>query len=384
MCSERPSSLSARRHVPTALAAVLAVAGLCAYLVQWNQGLTVTGLSRQMSWGLYIGSFTFLVGVAASAIAPTLIALHGRAFPRLILYGEALAVTAVLTAILCVLVDLGRPEQMLNLLLHPRPSSPMFWDLLALTLYLAINLILLRHGLQAYRQDLPLPAWHRRLTCAAVPLAFSIHTVTAFLYAGLPGRPYWLSALLAARFLASALCSGPALLLLGLGCAKAPQNPEAREAASRALLPWIAWALALHGFFFGLELFTAGYSGIPDAWRPLELLWNGPSGWWCALSWLMAGLALLLILLRARGRLLACALCLTLIAIWLDKAPALMRGGFNPDPFGAYVPYTPTATELFVLLGIFSTGWLILTFLRASIARNCGNSFKTFPPKDLP
>ena len=366
MCSSRCRSRLFIAWI--ALLLVLIGLGLAATLRQWEQGLMLTNLSRQMSWGLYIGAFTFLVGIAASALAPSVLALYGAVPRSLALYGEALAVAAVLTAMLCVTVDLGRPQLLLNILLHPSPTSPMFWDFLALGLYCVLNLILLRTALEARSQGLPEPRWMRPLALAAIPLAVAIHTITAFIYAGLPDRSYWLSAILAARFLASALCSGPAVLLLGLFLLQRLTSLRRFVPAPRPLLHWIGWSLALHCFFFGLELFTVYFSGLPEA-EPFTRLFTGSGSLWFVSAWILAGIALIL-LLPAFRKALPLTLALIVVAVWLDKAPGMMRGGFNPDPFGIPIVYTPSVTEVFILLGTFSTGLLCLTFLWRTIAQH--------------
>ena len=364
------SSLRRNRLFAAWVALLLLVIGLglAATLRQWEQGLMLTGLSRQMSWGLYIGAFTFLVGIAASALAPSVLALYGAVPRSLALYGEALAAATVLTAMLCVMVDLGRPQLVLNILLHPSPTSPMFWDFLALSLYCLLNLILLRTALEARSQGLPEPFWTRPLALAAIPLAVAIHTITAFIYAGLPDRPYWLSAILAARFLASALCSGPAVLLLGLFLIQRLTHIPRFTFPPRPLLHWIGWSLALHCFFFGLELFTVYFSGLPGS-EAFALRFTESGSLWFISAWVLAAIALIL-LLPALRKALPLTLTLIVFAVWQDKASGMMRGGFSPDSFGIAVVYAPSITEVFILLGIFSVGLLFLTFLWRAIAQN--------------
>ena len=185
------------------------------YLYQFS-GLGVTGLSRDVSWGLYIGQFTFLVGVAASAVMLVIpYYLHDyKKFGKISILGEFLAISAVLMCMLFIFVDIGQPMRVLNVMLHPTPNSVMFFDMCVLAGYLLLNVLVGWTTLGSERKDVPPPKWVKPLIYLSIAWAPSIHTVTAFLYAGLPGRHFWLSAIMAARFLASAFAGGPSLLIL--------------------------------------------------------------------------------------------------------------------------------------------------------------------------
>src|SRR5512142_3439573 len=99
-------------------------AGLLCYLQQYARGLGITGMSRDVIWGFYIAQFTFLVGVAASAVMVVLpFYLHDQQeFKRVVILGEFLAVSAVIMCVLHIFVDLGQPTRVLNVLLHPAPQ----------------------------------------------------------------------------------------------------------------------------------------------------------------------------------------------------------------------------------------------------------------------
>ena len=187
------------------LLAVIAGCGLV-YLQQLQEGLSITGMSRDVSWGLYISQFTYLVGVAASAVMLVLPAYfhHYKKFKRMIIFGEFMAISAVVMCALFIVVDLGQPQRMMNVLLHPTPNSVMFYDMIVLIGYLTLNAVIGWVTLEAERHDVEPPKWIKPLIYLSILWAFSIHTVTAFLYAGIPGRHYWLTAIMAARFLSSA------------------------------------------------------------------------------------------------------------------------------------------------------------------------------------
>lgn len=178
----------ANRWWMAALAAAVA-AGVLLWLRQWDRGLALTGMSRDVAWGLYIGQFTFFVGVAASAVTVVLpYYLHAwKAFGRVVILGESLAIASIVVAMLFIFVDMGRPDRLLNVLLHPAPSSLMFWDMLALSGYLALNAMVAHATLTAQMDGAPPAPWMRAVVLISIPWAVSIHTVTAFLYSSWPG-----------------------------------------------------------------------------------------------------------------------------------------------------------------------------------------------------
>src|SRR3989337_3832439 len=116
--------------------------GFIFYLKQLDYGLGVTGMSRDVSWGLYIAQFTFLVGVAASAVMLVIpYYLHDyKKFGKIVILGEFLAVSAVIMCVLFIFVDMGQPMRIMNVMLHPTPNSILFWDTIVLNVYLILNI----------------------------------------------------------------------------------------------------------------------------------------------------------------------------------------------------------------------------------------------------
>lgn len=356
----------------TFLLLVVLVGCLC-YVLQLIHGLVVTGLSRDVTWGLYIAQFTFFVGVAASAVMVVLpYYLHDyQQFGRLTILAELLAVTAVTMCVLFILVDLGRPSRVFNLLLHPQPRSVMFWDLIALAGYLLMNTVIAAVTLTAQNDHVPVPGWIKPVIILSIPWAISIHTVTAFLYSGLAGRSYWLTAILAPRFLASAFASGPALLVLLCLALRKLSGFDAGREAMQKLAVIVTYASAINIFFILAEVFTAFYSEIPAYKEHFEYLFIGLNGDyhlvpWMYLSVLLSAAALALLLVpkwRTNIRLLAVACVCVFVSIWLDKGLGLIVGGMVPSPLGAVTRYGPTLPESAIVLGIWATGALMLTVL---------------------
>ncbi len=368
-------ALTGSRRYWTLLVLLLALltAGLAAYLQQFARGLGITGLSRDVAWGLYISQFTFMVGVAASAVMVVLpyYVHHYKAFGRLAILGEFLAIPAVLTCLLFVFVDMGQPRRVMNVLLHPSPRSIMFWDLLSLNGYLVLNILISRATFRAERADRPPPGWVKPVVYLSIPWAVSIHTVTAFLYAGLAARPFWLTAILAPRFLASAFASGPSLLiLLALLVRRVSRFDPGREAVAK-LGEIVAYAMSVNVFFVGLELFTALYSDIPEHVEHFTYLYLGLHGHsvlapWMWASLALAGLSLVLLLVprfRRNETLLVLAAVAVVASLWIDKGLGMVVTGFVPSPLGHVTEYWPTIREGLIALGVYALGALVLTVL---------------------
>jgi Ni/Fe-hydrogenase subunit HybB-like protein len=356
-----------------ALWAVLIVVGLFAYDRQWNLGLSVTGMSRDVSWGLYIAQFTFMVGVAASAVMVVLpFYLHDyKAFAKTVILGEFLAVSSVIVCMTFVFVDMGQPRRVMNVLLHPQFHSVMFWDFMSLFGYLLLNIVIGSMAIEAERKGTPPPHWVHPLIYLSIPWAVSIHTVTGFLYAGLASRPFWMSAILAPRFLASAFAAGPSLLImLALGVRRWGGFDVGRQAI-RTLGTIVTYAMAVNVFFVLLEVFTALYSGIPHDRQTLTYLYVGLHGHTALTPWMWTGdilgvvslVGLLVPQIRHQERWLV-PLCAGVFAsLWIDKGLALVVAGFIPSPLEVVTQYAPTPTEITISVGVYAVGALVLTML---------------------
>lgn len=344
------------------------------YLVQLFYGLSVTGLSRDVSWGLYISQFTYFVGVAAGAVMLVLPTYfhHYKEFKRMIILGEFMAIAAVVMCMLFIFVDLGQPQRVLNVILHPSPNSVMFWDMLVLSGYLFLNLVIGWKTLECERHDVTPPQWVKRLAYLSIFWAFSIHTVTGFLYAGIPGRHYWLTAVMAPRFLASAFCSGPAILLLLCLVVRKFTKFDVGQKAIQGLTVIITYALGINIFLYCMEVFTALYSGIPGHAHAFHFLFLGHEGhfyWINGFMWAFVVLILFSFLLllnpgtRHNEKLLPWTLIMLVVASWIDKSLGLIIGGFTPNMFDAITKYTPTVPEGIITLGVYGVGLLILSVL---------------------
>ena len=345
--------------------------GAIFYMRQFALGLGITGLSRDVTWGLYIAQFTFLVGVAASAVMVVLpYYLHDwKAFGKLTILGEFLAIAAVTMCMLFIFVDMGQPTRVLNVMLYPTPHSLMFWDMVSLSGYLVLNVLISHVTLDAERKGVAPKAWIKPIIILSIPWAISIHTVTAFLYSGLAARPFWLTAILAPRFLASAFSSGPALLILMCLILRRITRFDAGNEPIQKLAVIATYAMCANVFFVLMELFTALYGGIPEHIEHFEFLFLGLNGRTTLVPWTWAAEALavlaLVLLLNPRTRRRESTLTVACIAvffsIWIEKGLGMIVTGFVPSPLGKVTSYTPTAPELLISLGIYAGGLLLIT-----------------------
>jgi len=351
--------------------------GALGYVDQLQEGLIVTNMRDQVSWAFYIGNFTFLVGVAAAAVVLVIPAYiyHWKPIKEVAILGEILAVSAIVMCMLFVTVDMGHPERVWHLIPGVGrmnfPSSLLAWDVLVLSMYLLLNLTIVTHllyrGIQGrhYNTRFVVP-----LVLFSIPAAVGIHTVTAFLYAGLPARPYWNASILAPRFLCSAFCSGPAIMLILFQILQRTTKIAIKDEAIWKIAELMAYAMFLNLLLLGAEIFKEYYSGTEHLIH-LQYLFSGIRGHRALVpyAWTFVGCgigAFLLFLFPATRRnvfTLNLGCLLIYASVYIEKGMGLVIPGFTPDTLGEVYVYTPTMHELRIGAGIFSVGFLVFTLL---------------------
>ncbi|MFT5424493.1 MAG: Ni/Fe-hydrogenase subunit HybB-like protein [Phycisphaerales bacterium] len=355
------------------LLSVVALLGLNAYAKQFVQGLATTGMTDQVSWGLYIANFTYLVGVAAAAVMLVIpvYVYKNKELHNLVIFGELLAVAAILMCLLFVTVDLGRPDRFHHLLLRFNfPMSMLAWDVIVLNGYLVLNLHICGYLIYcAYHKRQPTKKFYIPFVFIAIVWAISIHTVTAFLYSGLGGRPFWNSAVIAPRFLASAFAAGPALIILTLQVIKASTGYPVSDKAIGTLKRIVTIALGINMFLLGSEVFTEFYTGTTHS-VSARYLFFGLHGHNALVPWIWTAVGLntfaLVSLLTPAGRrrwVLNASCVAMIVGIWIEKGMGLIVPAFIPSPIGEIVEYTPTVNEILVCTGIWAFGLLVYTIL---------------------
>ncbi|MDH3329169.1 MAG: polysulfide reductase NrfD [Desulfobulbaceae bacterium] len=358
------------------LGTFMAIGAIC-YIRQYNFGLGLTGMSRDVSWGLYISNFTFLVGVAAGGVMLVLpYYIHNyKVFGRITILGEFLAIASICMCLMFIIADLGQPIRALNVLLHPTPNSMLFWDMIVLNTYLLLNIICGWVILTAERKQVKPPKWVYIFVYISIPFAISIHTVTAMLYCGLPGRHFWLSAIIAPRFLASAFAAGPALIIFVSLILKRVANFDAGKEATDKMVTIVLYAALVNAFFVMLEFFVGFYSQIPGHMHTLQYLFVGLEHhghvynnlvpfMWGFVVLTTAGFTLMAIPYTRRKDLwLAIGSASLFLGLWLDKGIGFVLAGFVPNPLEEITEYYPTLNELLITIAVWCTGFFILTIL---------------------
>ncbi|MGD9058064.1 MAG: polysulfide reductase NrfD [Desulfobacterales bacterium] len=347
--------------------------GFGLYLRQLDFGLGITGLSRDASWGFYIANFTFLVGVAAGGVMVVLpYYLHDyKAFGKVTILGEFLAIASVLMCLTFILVDLGQPMRAFNVLLYPTPNSVLFWDAIVLNGYLFLNIIIGWNVLEAERNGVHYQSWLKPLIYLSIPWAISIHTVTAYLYCGLPGRGFWMTAILAPRFLSSAFASGPALLILMCLIIRRVSSFDPGREQIQSLAKIVAYAICVNVFFFLCEVFVVFYSNIPEHMDHIKYLFVGLHGHGAYVPWMWTSMILMVIgiiltvnpITRKNEGVLAVACAVIFLGTWIDKGLGMIAGGFTPSPLHEVNEYIPSLPEIGIALGVWAMGFLVLTAL---------------------
>ena len=359
-----------------ALLTLIAI-GLYAYSFQIREGLIATNMRDQVSWAFYVGNFTFLVGIAAAAVMLVIPAYvyHWEPIKEVAILGELLAISAIIMCLLFVLVDMGRPDRFLHimpLLGSPNfPISIMAWDALVLNIYLAVNLTVVGHILytgfhgKPYNKKIVIP-----LVLFSIPMAVSIHTVTAFLYNGMAARPYWNTAILAPRFIASAFCSGPAVLLILFQVLRKRTGLPIKDEAIQKVAELMAYTMFLNLFLLGAELFKEYYSATEHLLYT-QYFWSGigphralvPYAWGGLVATIIAFFIFLVPKWRRNMILLNIGCGLIYFGVYIEKGMGLVMPGMTPDTLGEIYEYQPTLVEWAVTAGIYGIGFLVFTFL---------------------
>lgn len=357
---------------------VLCLIGFGFYTNQWTEGLTVTNLTDQVSWGAYIANFTFLVGVAAAAVllvVPAYI-FKNEAVKEVVLLGELLAVSAILMCMLFIMVDMGRPDRFWHVIPFIGrlnfPLSILAWDVIVLNGYLFLNMHIPGYLLyKIYKGEKPTYKYYRPFVYTSIFWAVSIHTVTAFLYSGLGGRPFWNSAILAPRFLISAFAGGPPLLIIIFYIInKADLKFKVKDEVFSLLKKITMVTLPTNMFLLFCEVFKEFYTDSAHV-ASAQYLFFGLHGHamltpyiWSAILMGTTGCVIFLTpKFRENYNILLPGCFIAILGIWIEKGMGLIIPGFIPSPLGSIVEYVPSVHEFFICLGIWAFGALSFTLM---------------------
>ncbi|MGH1342549.1 MAG: sulfate reduction electron transfer complex DsrMKJOP subunit DsrP [Nannocystales bacterium] len=349
--------------------------GLDAFSRQTAEGMGVTAMSDHVSWGIYIANLTYFVGLAAGGVMMVIPAYlyKDHEMHKVVLAGEFLAIAAIVVALGFVAVDIGRPDRFWHIIpgigRFNWPMSMLTWDVIVLSGYLLFNLHIA--GYLLYTRFIgvrPTARFYVPVVLMSIVWAVSIHTVTAFLYSGLGGRPFWNTAILAPRFIASAFVTGPAFILVALQIVRRVTSFDMGDGPLRTLLAIMRVTAIVNLFLMLSEVFTLFYTGGAHAAGAIYL-YRGLDGHDALVPWIWSSIALNVTsaiifvfssVRRNRFRVnVGCAFALA--GIWIEKGMGLIVPGFVPSTLHEIVEYVPNLVEWKVSVGIWALGLMIYT-----------------------
>ena len=374
-------------------------AGAAAFLYQFANGLAVTGMRNTVMWGQYILFFMFFVGLSAGGL---IVASAGRLFgvklfKPIIRLAVLEATVAVLLAAIFILPDLGRPERMLHIFLYPNFTSPMIWDITIVIAYMAMSAFyvwlyaradLARRGSwlalgtgtseRALARDERLKSG---MAWVALPAAILLHSITAWIFGLQISRGFWYSGLMAPMFVASALVSGLALVILLALIVRRLGRLHFGDELVAFLGGLLGVFVAVSAFFTGAEFLTASYPGSPEAAAVDRLLVGiyAPLFWFEVLVGLGVPFAILVTRrLRTRPGWVALAAVIAILGIFVHRLNLILNGlsfatidhppGLSigvaqggGSSFALSYWYVPTVIEWLVVAGVLAFGALVFT-----------------------
>ncbi len=376
---------------------VMSLWGLGAYIWQLYNGLEVTAMRDYVSWGTYMSNFVFFIGIShagtlISAILRVTNAEWRRPITRM---AEAITVFALMVGASMVIIDMGRPDRILNVIFHARLQSPILWDVLSISTYLTGSLIYLYVAMipdLALMRDLaeerqmrpwrvrlytrlaigftPTPAKVRRLDIALatmaviiIPVAVSVHTVVSWVFS-MTLRPGWHSTIFGPYFVVGAIYSGTAAIILAMAIFQKAYHLDKYLTKDhfRKLGNLLLALSIIYIYFTGCEYLTAWYGGVSAEQRLLQLLMG--SGNYGPLFLLMALNALvlppLLIGLPGRWRFQRLILASVLVnfGMWLKRylivVPTMETPYIPAAAADEHLAYFPSWVELSITVAGFA------------------------------
>lgn len=344
---------------------------------QLSQGMYVTGLTDQVSWGIYLANFIFLVGFAAAAVTvvfPAYVYKH-EGMHKVAVLGEMMAIAAVIMCMLFVLNHMGRVDRLWHMVpyigIYNWPNSMLTWDVLVLLGYLILNAVCGFYYLHQKYTGKPInKAWYIPLVFLAIVWAFSIHTVTAFLINTMPARPMWFHGMMPIRFITTAFAAGPCVIVIVFLLVRKHTKFEIDDSVFHLLSTIITACLGVALFLTLSEVVTEFYHPTEHS-LSLRYLIFGYQGmgklvpfFWGSLILLFVSFILLLIPKVRKNLKILPFLCVAVFTgIWIEKGMGLLLPGFSPSPIGEMTEYTPTLIEIGNSLGNWAIGFIILSVL---------------------
>ena len=359
--------------------AALAAVGVCCWVFQLVGGLGVTGMSNVNSWGAYICMFMLFVGLSAGGliVASSAHVFGIESFKSVAKPAVICSITCICVAGMLVLVDLGGIQRVWRILAGPNFMSPLFWDICIITTYLVINVLDLVWMQKGDEGKV------RKLSYVALPVAILVHSVTAWIF-GLQIARAWYTAIMAPIFVASAMDSGLALLILGLMLLDRVGLMELDGELLAKFGKLLATFVCVDAFFIGCELLTMGYPGAHEAvaLREMALGATAPFFWFEVVGGLLVPFLVLAVAKnRTKRGMVALASALVVLGVACKRVWLLFTSFVHPNVYGGAGittgtaaaqadpaamwattgSYAPTVPEVLIVVGVISVG--VLAFM---------------------
>lgn len=342
------------------LAGILILISIVAWGYQLNDGLIVTNMRNPFSWGLYIATFAFFVGVAAGGliISSSVYLFNIEKLKPFTRIASLSAFSSILGAGAMIFPDMGRVERVWNIFVYPNFRSPLVWDVIVISGYLLITF------LSVYVQLLPdwkkdgrgflngwtkkhspeyvdsfSKKWSKRVSLVGLPVAVMIHTVTALIFATQASRGWWNTAVLPPDFVSVAVASGTALVLVIALLAVGKEQFDQYQEAFQTMALIVAGALVVHFFFVSVDLIIHGWWGKPEGGEILSLIF-GHYGFLYATELMLPALTMMFFFIKKgknsyRALIVGCLLLF--IGVFAHRL-MLMYPAFNAIPLSLSIP----------------------------------------------
>ncbi|WP_445382606.1 NrfD/PsrC family molybdoenzyme membrane anchor subunit [Robiginitalea sp. IMCC43444] len=398
-----PRKFGVKSYIWLSFLGILIVASLVAYAIQLKEGLIVTDMRDYALWGVYISNFVFFVAISlVGSLITAILRITGAHWRTpLVRISEIIAVAAIIMAGLTIIIDMGRPDRLFNLFLHGRLQSPIIWDVVVITTYLVISLLLLYYPLlpdfalikNHYPEGSRARKWyarlslnwkgtadqkarHRRairiLSILIIPVAFGIHTVTAWLFAT-TYRPGWDSSNFGPYFIAGAFVAGAGAVVVVMYILR--ESHQLKQYITDFHFDRMARLLVLlclvYIYFNINEYLVPAYKNTVDEAVHLEELFVGE---YAALFWMIIIGSLfipVLVMVFPKGRkplpVFFMGILVVIGAWWkryLIVTPTLLHPFLPIEGVPeSWHHYFPTTLEWIVTIGTSAMALLIMTFL---------------------
>ena len=373
--------MSSKLKATYGILGALVVAGVAAWIYQLANGLGVTGMSNGVSWGLYIACFMFFVGLSAGGliVASSASVFHIAEYKKVALPAIICSTVCICCAGMFVLIDMGGIQRVWRILTGPNPTSPLLWDVCVITCYLIINVFYLVFMTRGNQHAVSI------VSRFALPCAILVHSVTAWIFGLEAAKEGWYTAIMAPIFVASAMDSGLALLLVVLGVLKKAGIYDTSRELMAMLAGLLCTCVAVDAFFIFCEVLTMAYPGAAGA-ETLALLTTGPTApffWFEIICGLVIPFCILVFAKNRQSAVLINVACVLIVVgvfckrVWLlftafivpkvMGAPGIISGSSEAAhatgtaSFAVLSSYAPTPIEILVVAGVISL--VILAFM---------------------